>query len=129
MQKDDLSSHFKETHRMTRIFSSAKKFDINHQCDLCSYKTSHQHDLMRHKNGMHKNRTNENNSSRSSSLPRDQGSPPSPPFSPSPPSPPSPPRRSGQFQCQGSCSSLQKTFEHQDELDLHMSFFHEQKQQ
>ena len=33
-----------------------------------------------------------------------------------------------QFHCQGSCSAIQKTFNHEDELKLHTMFYHEQQQ-
>ena len=29
------------------------------------------------------------------------------------------------FKCVGKCNSIQKSFNHQDELDLHMKFYHE----
>jgi hypothetical protein len=29
-----------------------------------------------------------------------------------------------EFNCFGSCAGLQKSFDHQDEYDLHMDFFH-----
>ena len=36
---------------------------------------------------------------------------------------------SSENKCPGSCSSLKKTFDHEDELKLHMMFYHGQKQQ
>ena len=37
-------------------------------------------------------------------------------------------RESPKYHCQGSCSSLQKTFDKQDELELHMEFYHKEQQ-
>ena len=37
--------------------------------------------------------------------------------------------QSQQFHCQGTCSSLKKVFDHQDELNLHMMYYHGRPQQ
>lgn len=34
-----------------------------------------------------------------------------------------------QFKCQGTCSAIKKTFTHEDELELHLNFYHEQRNQ
>ena len=104
------------------------------QCDSCSYHAIHRWDLNRHKNGMHKeiNQTFSRFYNRSQN-PREDNQP-----NKNPTEKLNDENRNNsthkaskrgqsfqhKFSCSGSCDIRQKSFNHKDELELHMNFFH-----
>ena len=98
-------------HRRDEQQEKKQEREENSNCDQCSYHASNRNDLMRHINTMHKHDTadpSESNCDKCSYTTTNSSA------------------MSGhlRFHCSGSCTSLQKSFSHKDELELHISFFH-----
>ena len=145
-QPKELEKHIRDIH-------SAPQFP----CDACSYQAIHQRDLGRHMNTMHKiplvcnkcdfNTLHTDNlrthvkeshyqsrtfvSSNRNSGPSRQSIVNQPAKAANTSTKPGSSEQSShqKFHCQGKCASPRKDFQHKDEFDLHMSFFHDESQQ
>ena len=126
----DLTSHFKTKH-------AAPQFPY----DQCSYKACSYGDLNRHKRGMHQEnkdtrsryftRSKHSNVNDKSSYETSRRKPTKDnnEHTPSPsPSFPAQYPEDQSYRCTGECDSVEKTFTHKDELDLHMKFYHKSSQ-
>ena len=122
-------------------------------CDMCSYNAIHEYDLRRHKNTMHGIKSSCNQCEYKTESLHDlkmhirnehvntrtyfasRRSPTSTKFQDTSghntnaeTSASASPSTSNLFHCHGPCSSLEKTFDHEDELNLHMQYYHTETQ-
>ena len=107
-----------EKHYETRTFS--RNHNVKSKCHKCNYQAENRHDMFRHLKTMHRGA--------STGLPSHDLKPSSTTTRPASSSTQSTTETATpsakRFNCSGPCDGLQKSFDHQDEYDLHMDFFH-----
>jgi hypothetical protein len=108
-----------EKQHETRIFN--RNSTVKSKCHKCSYHAENRHDMARHLKNMHERKSHVEKLSQPSNISFPSVSPSTNSL---PPTPDAAKSLSKEFHCFGHCSILQKSFDQQDEFDLHMSFFH-----
>ena len=101
---------------------------IKYSCNQCGYKTESVHNLKTHVRNEHVHTRTYFAAKRPLISNKFQGirGPTTPAETEN--SAPSPPSTSTLFHCHGPCSSVEKTFDHEDKLSLHMQYYHTETQ-
>ena len=155
----DLKRHQRSMHEVLTEAPEMMSRNSQYSCNSCSYNAIHDNDLRRHMHTMHAiplsctkctyeaksaselslHIRNEHKQTRTfygarvisprKDLTSSSTKPGCAAPTPAPQSSPSSSSTSARFECHGPCSSLQKTFNQEDEFNLHMNFFHKEPQQ
>ena len=125
LNKEDLQEHSELAHERrqeTRIFN--RTIDVPTKCDQCSYRAFNKQDLRRHESAMHEKTSYEKRSKTPPSCSQESGASSTNPSAETSAASSSPPKN---FHCPGKCGAMQKSFSHEDELELHMKYFHSEQ--